>query len=201
MCCSTWPAQPSAWLSPQPAVWCASVEPLSPWWVSVSPQHHRLSVGWSVAVKIKITNLLNLLLADWMYKLLHYGATMLQKWEREKKRIYTCTQPPPQSGITWFFAFNRLKSSSNSLLSACREPFFSDSTDREWCRGLMSDWSFVIWWDTMLGVLKLAACLTPDSLYLYHFSWCAPFDFCNLALCKARLKTQVYDRVGFLLPF
>ena len=44
---------------------------------------------------------------------------------------------------TCVLAFHRLRSSSRSLLSVCREPFFSDSMDRELCSGLMSDWSFV----------------------------------------------------------
>lgn len=47
--------------------------------------------------------------------------------------------------VTCVFAFQRFRSSSSILLSACREPFFSDSTDKDWCSGLMSDWSFVTW--------------------------------------------------------
>lgn len=52
---------------------------------------------------------------------------------------------PPNNWNTCALAFQRLRSSSSNLLSALREPNFSDSWDMEWCRGPMSDWSFVIW--------------------------------------------------------
>lgn len=55
---------------------------------------------------------------------------------------YSHYRSRPQT-VTCALAFQRFRSSSRILWSACREPFFSDSWDREWCRGLMSNCSFL----------------------------------------------------------